>query len=288
MKFFLKAALLALAAPALICLAQSADQQDVAAILKRHYVDQALILRRAVEKNKQMYDSAGILAGDAKDGPWTVYAGVMPKKIALSASELRIEGYRLEFAFDAREKALAPYKSKQHIQLVVGLAEPLTTIDQAEAILAKVFALTDDDVIASVPEIWKPYLKRRAALKKDPSLASAEVDGLQPLARPKPMTQAEMDKKEKELGVTAPKAISTPEPNYSSFAKKHNFQGLVVLTAVVGADGQVHNAYIARPAGMGLDEQAIEVMKYWRFKPGTKNGRPVPVEMSLEIQFNLY
>jgi TonB family protein len=280
----LKGALLALAAPGLICLAQSADQQDVAAILKRHYVDQALILRLAVDKNKQVYDAAGTLLSGGKDGPWTVYAGVMPKKIALSARELRIEGYRLEFAFDAREQALTPYKSKQHIQLVVGLAEPLTTIDQAEAILAKVFALTDDDVIASVPEIWKPYLKRRAALKKNPSLASAEADLLQRPARPKPMSQAEME----ELGVTAPKAISTPEPSYSSFAKDHKFQGTVVLTATIDEAGKVLNPYIARPAGMGLDEQAIEAMKVWRFKPGTKNGRPVPVEISLEIQFNLY
>jgi len=281
MKLFLKAALLALAAPALICLAQSADQADVAAILKRHYVDQALILRRAVDKNKQMYDSDGILAGDAKDGPWTVYAGVMPKKIALSARELRIEGDRLEFAFDAREKALAPYKSKQHIQLVVGLAEPLTTIDQAEAILAKVFALTDDDVIASVPEIWKPYLKKRAAMKQNHALEKPE-------ATPRQLINAANLAKVGVDGVIAPKPLYTPEPEFSDFAKNHNFQGLVVMSAVIDDAGNVLNPYITQPAGMGLDEKAIEVLRKWRFKPATRNGQPVKVEMALEIQFNLY
>jgi TonB family protein len=264
-----------------VCLAQAREQQDVAAILKRHYIDQALILRRAVDNNKQVYDSNGTLAGNTKDGPWTIYAGVMPKKISLSASELRIEGYRLEFAFDAGQKALAPYKSKQRIQLAVRLTEPLTTIDQAETTLRKVFALTDEDVIASVPEVWKPYLKKRAAMKQNPAAAKAEPKPQQPI-KAVDLAQVGVD------GVMPPKPVYTPEPNFSSFAKEHKFQGLVILSAVIGVDGKVHNPYVTQPAGMGLDEQAIEVMKSWRFNPGMKDGHPVPVEMSLQIQFNLY
>jgi TonB family protein len=89
-------------------------------------------------------------------------------------------------------------------------------------------------------------------------------------------------------GVTAPKAIFTPEPEFSEEARKAKYQGIVTLIAIVGSDGRVHNARVARSLGMGLDEKAMEVVRLWKFQPGEKDGRPVPVEMQLEISFNLY
>src|SRR6185312_1774195 len=89
-------------------------------------------------------------------------------------------------------------------------------------------------------------------------------------------------------GVSAPKAIFTPEPEFSEEARKAKYQGVVVLSGIVGVDGRVHNAHVVRSLGMGLDEKALEVVKLWKFDPGKKDGRPVPVEMGLEISFNLY
>jgi TonB family protein len=89
-------------------------------------------------------------------------------------------------------------------------------------------------------------------------------------------------------GVSAPRAIYTPEPEFTEEARKAKYQGIVSLFAVVGADGRVHNPRVVRSLGMGLDEKALEVVKLWKFDPGTKDGRPVPVEMQLEISFNLY
>jgi periplasmic protein TonB len=89
-------------------------------------------------------------------------------------------------------------------------------------------------------------------------------------------------------GVSAPRAIFTPEPEFSEEARKSKYQGVVVLTAIVGVDGRVHNPRVSRSLGMGLDEKALEIVKQWKFDPGKKDGRPVPVEMSLEISFNLY
>jgi TonB family protein len=39
---------------------------------------------------------------------------------------------------------------------------------------------------------------------------------------------------------------------------------------------------------MGLDENAMEGVKRWRFNPATRNGEPVAVEMKIEVSFNLY
>jgi periplasmic protein TonB len=89
-------------------------------------------------------------------------------------------------------------------------------------------------------------------------------------------------------GVSAPKPIYTPEPEFSEEARKAKYQGVVVLTIVVGPDGRVHNPRVLRSLGMGLDEKAVEGVKTWKFDPSKKDGRPVAVEMNIEVAFNLY
>lgn len=89
-------------------------------------------------------------------------------------------------------------------------------------------------------------------------------------------------------GVAAPEAIFSPEPDYSEEARKAKYSGTVILTVIVGPDGRVHNAKVSRSLGMGLDEKAIEKVKMWKFKPATKDSKPVAVELSVEIAFNLY
>lgn len=89
-------------------------------------------------------------------------------------------------------------------------------------------------------------------------------------------------------GVSPPRPIFTPEPEFSEEARKAKFQGVVVLTIIVGTDGRVHSPRVARSLGMGLDEKAIETVKIWKFDPSKKDGRAVAVEMNVEVGFNLY
>jgi periplasmic protein TonB len=89
-------------------------------------------------------------------------------------------------------------------------------------------------------------------------------------------------------GVSAPRPIFTPEPEFSEEARKAKYQGVVVLNIIVGTDGRVHNPRVIRALGMGLDEKAIEGVKTWKFDPSKKDGRAVAVEMNIEVAFNLY
>ena len=89
-------------------------------------------------------------------------------------------------------------------------------------------------------------------------------------------------------GVTGPKAIYQPEPEYSEEARKAKYQGTVVLSIVVGADGVPRDIKVARSLGLGLDEKAIETVKTWKFEPGTKDGKPVATYATIEVAFHLY
>ncbi len=89
-------------------------------------------------------------------------------------------------------------------------------------------------------------------------------------------------------GVSAPKPIFTPDPEYSEEARKAKYQGVVVLWLVIGPDGRPREIKVARPLGMGLDEKAVEAVRTWRFEPARKDGQPVAVVMNVEVSFRLY
>jgi TonB family protein len=89
-------------------------------------------------------------------------------------------------------------------------------------------------------------------------------------------------------GVTAPRAIYDPEPEYSEEARRVHFQGVVVLSIVVDQEGRARDVRVARSVGLGLDEKAIEAVKKWKFEPGAKDGHPVAVGVNVEVNFRLY
>jgi len=89
-------------------------------------------------------------------------------------------------------------------------------------------------------------------------------------------------------GVSAPKAIFAPDPEYSEEARKAKYQGTVVLSLIVGSDGVPRDIKIARSVGLGLDEKAIETVKTWKFEPGTKDGKAVATYATIEVAFHLY
>jgi len=89
-------------------------------------------------------------------------------------------------------------------------------------------------------------------------------------------------------GVSAPKVLFDPDPEYSEEARKAKYQGVVVLWLVVGPDGKPQQIRVQRSLGMGLDEKAIEAVKQWRFEPAKKDGQAVPVQINVEVNFRLY
>jgi len=89
-------------------------------------------------------------------------------------------------------------------------------------------------------------------------------------------------------GVSAPKAIYSPDPEYSEEARKAKYQGTCVLWLIVGPDGRPRDIKVSRTLGLGLDEKAIEAVKTWRFEPAMKDGRPVAVQINVEVSFRLY
>ena len=89
-------------------------------------------------------------------------------------------------------------------------------------------------------------------------------------------------------GVTAPRAIYKPDPEYSEEARKAKYQGTVILGMIVDAHGRPQGLKVERGLGMGLDEKALEAVRTWKFEPAEKDGKPVAVAISVEVAFRLF
>ena len=116
--------------------------------------------------------------------------------------------------------------------------------------------------------------------------ASAEDPGTPAVGGGSP-SEAGLVHNAKEPGVTPPRPLSTPEPDYSEFARRKSIQGTVALSVVVGTDGHTHDVKVVDPLEPSLDAEAVDAVKHWRFAPGTKDGRPVAVQMRIEVDFRL-
>jgi TonB family protein len=85
--------------------------------------------------------------------------------------------------------------------------------------------------------------------------------------------------------VSAPRVKWDPEPEYSPMALRLGYQGVCVLWLIVDTDGKPRDIKVARSLGLGLDEKAIEAVQRWRFEPAMKDGKPVAVQINVEVNF---
>ncbi len=88
--------------------------------------------------------------------------------------------------------------------------------------------------------------------------------------------------------VSSPAVIYQVEPEFSQEASKAKFMGVVLLNLIVDQNGQPQNVHVLRGVGMGLDEKAIEAVRQYKFKPAMEDGRPVPVALNVEVNFQIF
>jgi periplasmic protein TonB len=88
--------------------------------------------------------------------------------------------------------------------------------------------------------------------------------------------------------VSAPVVLFAPEPMFSEEARKQKVGGNVLVYLQVDANGRPMHERVLRGIGLGLDERALEAVKQYRFKPAMENGKPVAVEMNIEVTFTIY
>ncbi len=144
----------------------------------------------------------------------------------------------------------------------------------------------------AIPEFDGEFLKLRCHFYLNPGRRIRSVSRIAPGAGSADIADRLHSSSEGTIrgngGLTKPRAIYAPDPEFTEQARKAKVQGTIVLTVTVDASGDVADVKVVKGLGSGLDEKAIEAVRTWKFKPGTEGGTPVKSEISVEVSFHLY
>ena len=86
--------------------------------------------------------------------------------------------------------------------------------------------------------------------------------------------------------VAVPQRLVTAQPVYPAFAKTAHVQGVVELSIVIDATGNVTKAQVVKSIPQ-LDKAAVDAVKQWKYAPTLVNGAAVPVTMVVQVSFTL-
>jgi protein TonB len=107
------------------------------------------------------------------------------------------------------------------------------------------------------------------------------TDAPPPPAPPKPMTPYRVS-----TLIRQPVKTVDVRPEYPEVARQARVEGLVIIEAVIGPTGEVQSARVLRSQPL-LDEAALTAVRQWKFTPTLLNGVPVPVVMTVTVNFTL-
>jgi TonB family protein len=177
------------------------------------------------------------------------------------------------------------------------LAEGTAAVDYAQQLLSVARCIQAPTPAAAVAMVRKPKLETRVRqildAKRNRSRAgiSARIAiALIAAALLIPLTAIGQDDKVYKIGepgLTPPSVISKTEPQYTPEAKDQKVQGTVVMRMVIDRDGIAQDIAVVQSLDEGLDQSAVDAVSHWHFAPAKKDGKPVRVFATIEVNFRL-
>lgn len=243
----------------------AADNKEIEKAVRDDFQGKLLLLRGLPTDKKLTFDSSVKLTSDIHAGPWSGAVFEM-EKVQSKKTEVRI--------FGACPMLLVPDPgTPRKIEIDIQLPTSLTAQEFVSLIRNQVFITDSAELDSLLPKPWPDVISGTLTVDKKAGIAGFTPNG-EMIYRIKP-------------GMTPPKPLHTPDPEYSEEARKSKYQGTVVLVAVINQKGEVMYLRVSRAIGKGLDENAMQAVRQWTFRPAELNGRPVAVLINIEVSFNL-
>lgn len=242
--------------------------------LNARYKRKSLILRNFYTENDLTYDQRGTLQDHAFKGSWTL-ASMKLSRIAIVPDGITIDADRMGTVYggkigtakgDIHELGKMPKahlvnlgKVKIHVEKKIEDGDTVTAI---RPIFESIFVRPDEDLRPMLPDYWEGDIKTEDSRASEPTPEKLPSKVVKP-----------------------PRVVYSPDPTYTREASKFGLEGTSVLTIVVNPNGTADRIVIVRPLGLGLDEQAVDIIRRWKFQPATKEGQPVSVRVTIEVSF---
>lgn len=263
------------------------------ASLNQQYRSKILTLRHPFRSNSQNYDGSGNAIKPGKEGPWTLYGRIQVTDIKLRNDSMEIRGRRTGLLNE--NGCLSDYgvgKSPLYLPDPIGSVATIRIQfapgETPQSAMEKVFAFTEQDLLASVPDLWKDYVRSRV----DPRDHDGQWEFTPGQAEEQRYSQraklaaANSDGRHNAPGVIPPKPKNTPEPDYGGQIGRALVRGTDTFEVTIDENGNITGPALITPIGLGVDDSAAEtIVKKWKFDPGQLNGKHVPTNMTLEVEY---
>jgi TonB family protein len=258
-----------------------AQAQTTEAQISAKLFDKPLFLMGLWADDKLKFDAQGHPMEQYQPAPFTV-CGMHVAKVSLHGSHLKLEGEREGITFDRDgimtrvTMGVVPNLREQKPEKLSIEIDNGNSRDFGPAIDA---VLTEDpkQLAPMLPEMWRLYFRKHF--------------GVLPTAvQPKSIRREEQDDNVTHIGrdVQRPKLIYHAEPQFSEDARKMKYSGNVQVYLQVDEDGSTSHIMVVRPAGLGLDEEAVAAVRQYRFSPATRDGKPVAVDLYIDVNFQIF
>ncbi len=274
----------------------------------RTLLDNALVIRGRVSGEQSASYAVGLInlaRLASKRGQFAEAQGFYSKAVALGDRPEVVPGLlflgraafgsrNYEAAFDLLQRAWnvdpSGPQAGRALTWMADTKDAMETADEAESLFQRALATEppDSSDAALTMDLYARFLRRHNRLA-DAEATETRAKAIRKDLVAKLMPPAPSSGAVYRVGrdVAAPQLLEKIEPSYTDEARALKIQGTEVLYVEIGPDGVARNFRVMRGLGFGLDEAGMEAVSHWRFKPGTRDGQPVTVAATIEVNWRL-
>jgi hypothetical protein len=254
-------------------------QTNVEPTLRKSLSGKTLVLRTPYESGNLRFGPQGKLLNSSNIGMLPTDGLLLVEDVSLEKDTIRLEGRRIMLAMRTTGNArLTTIPTGRKFKLSLQLDAPATSQAQIMQLLNRVFVAGDAEQL--LENYWKPSVD----ISLPCSDRDKQGDGVAGLLEGKrPVYRCVIPQK-----VTAPKAIHSPEPNFSLGALKEAEKRLTKLRLIVNEGGLPELLGVINDPSNAAAAESVLAVSRWRFTPATRNGQPVAVIIDVEIEAHSY
>jgi TonB family protein len=259
--------------------------QSTEAELKARLKNKPLYLRGFWRDDTLHFDSTGQIIGGSPGSLTFTLSGFDLKSIRLQPNKLILEGQRvgIELAHDKQKRVPLKVGDPRHSEdeLIHIEIDAHSHGDYGPALDA-IFVEGIANLVPSLPFYWKNYAQKNflpATAAPTPPTASTSAKEIAPQI-PQPRRIGG--------GITAPRLLHSAEPTFNNTARTLMYGGKSLVNLHVEPDGTVSHLSVVQALGLGLDESALLAVQKYTFSPAMMDGKPVLVELNVEVNFQIY
>ncbi len=279
MKRFSLSVLLAILCGFPVC----APAQDLQSALRDLWLNKTISLRVPDSSREMRFDAEGKRTTSPNPGEWYSDTDLHVTGISVVGEQLDITANRMDIVFDYQGGTFSDVMSDRTVHIIISLPPNATDFSRVLPALNRVFLTSKESPTDFAPEHWQSCLKH---LRQEQGVWTCSDPG-------KPKVDSMVDPATGETiylnpdakGLKPPRIKKATHARYTRLAKQIRWEGSVFLQAIIDKDGKPTHIRIIRPLGYALEEEAVKAVKKWSFVPATKDGKPVAMQIPIEMAF---